>query len=132
MIKLPPIDDQMKFVFEESTKTNIQTLKNNLNAERLRLEFDEANYPKTHLKRNHAGWEAPHYDIVRAYFKQFKANSPYDTDEKIAHYLGLSGFRMIQKYMSGERKVTYHIWRKFLIATGRVPQDVQEVFFYAY
>ncbi len=51
----------------------------------------------------------------------------YNTDEKLANLLGLSGTRRIRAFKNGEKKVPYNVWRKFLVLTSRVQQEIIEV-----
>lgn len=129
-INLPDIKAQKKFIFEESTKEAIRILNANLKAPNFPAitEIDENNYSRAHLLREHEGWEPPHQDIVGAYFRQFQEVFPvYGTDAKLAHFLGLSSDRRVREFKNGDRKVPYGVWRKFLVVTGRVPQDVLKV-----
>ena len=91
-------------------------------------EIDENAYSNAHLLRVHEGWEPPHPDLVGAYFRHFQHHFPdYGTDQKLAELLGLSSDRRIREFKNGSRKVPYEIWRKFLVITGRVPQEVIKV-----
>lgn len=129
-IDLPNMSEQQLVVFEESTKEAIALLKQNLKAPKIpgQTTVDESNYPKNHLLREHEGFESPASDIVRAYFTHFQANfDEYGTDKKLAYLLGLSSDRRIREFKEGSRKVPYGVWRKFLVFTGRVPQDVLPV-----
>jgi len=38
--------------------------------------------------------------------------------------------RRVREFKNGARKVPYGIWRKFLVITGHVPQDVLTVLGY--
>lgn len=132
-IKLPSISEQQKFIFEESTKEAIRILKNNLKAPHYsgQTEIDESKYPRTHLLREKEGWEPPHQDIIGAYFRNFQSLFPeYNTDKKLADLLGLSSDRRVREYKSGARTIPFGIWRKFLVITGKAPQDVLEVLAY--
>ena len=132
-INLPSIEEQKRSIFEESTKEAIAQLKKNLKAPYLppQDEVDEGNYSNNHLLREDEGWEPPHPDIIGAYFRHFQSHfEEYDTDRKLGYLLGLSSDRRVREYKSGSRKMPYGIWRKFLILTGRAPQDVLPVFAY--
>lgn len=132
-IQLPSIKDQKKVIFEESTKEAIATLKANLKAPEFGpvTEIDEGAYPNTHLLREHEGWEPPHTDVIAAYFRQLQAEFPeYGSDAKLATLLGLSSDRRVREYKSGARTIPYGIWRKFLVMTGRAPQEVLRVLGY--
>lgn len=127
IIGLPDIATQQAVIFEEATKEAIEQLRKNLKAPRLpgQAEIDESQYPRTHLLREREGWEPPHPDLIRAYFKHFQANfKEYSTDEKLANLLGLSTNRRVRAFKDGSKKVPYGVWRHFLVMTGRVPQDV--------
>lgn len=130
MIDLPSIADQQAAVFQLATQAAIEQLQRNLQAPRLpaQTEIDESQYPRTHLLREHEGWEAPHPDIVGAYFRHFQKHFPeHGSDGKLASLLGLSSDRRVRDFKQGERKVPYGIWRQFLVITGRAPQDVLPV-----
>lgn len=128
-LDMPSISDQQKFIFEQSTKAAIKQLKDNLKAHVLpgQTEVNEADYNRAHLL-DESRYESPHPDIVGAYFRQFMNTFPeYNTDGKLAELLGLSGDRRIRAFKSGEKKVPFNVWRKFLILTGRAPQEVLPV-----
>jgi len=132
-IDLPGISDQQQIIFDEATKAAIKTLKQNLKAEHYPPQetINEDDYPRTHLLREHEGWEPPHKDVVDAYFKHLQQHFPeYGSDAKLAPLLGLSSDRRIREYKSGARKIPYGVWRKLLIITGRVPQDVLTILGY--
>lgn len=129
-IDLPPIGEQLELVFERATKAGISQLKNNLKAPRLpaQTEVDESQYPRTHLLREVDGWEPPASDIVAAYFRHFQAHFPqYGTDSKLAALLGLSSDRRVRAFKEGSKVIPYGVWRRFLVLTGRVPQDILPV-----
>lgn len=130
-IDLPSIEEQQRFILEEGTKEAIKQLKENMKAEIIppQSEIDETTYSNAHLLRESEGWEPPHPDLVAAYFRHFQQYFPeYGTDQRIADLLGLSSDRRVREFKNGARKVPYEIWRKFLVITGRVPQDVIRVF----
>ncbi len=132
-IDLPGIADQQALVFTAATEAAIEQLRRNLAAPRVppQQEVDESQYPRTHLLREAEGWQAPHPDIVGAYFRHFQHHFPeYNTDRKLAQLLGLSGDRRVREFKQGERKVPYGVWRHFLVITGRAPQDVLPVLAY--
>ncbi|ROS00206.1 hypothetical protein EDC56_2844 [Sinobacterium caligoides] len=132
-IALPDLEEQKRMVFEQSTQEAIATLKSNLKAPTspALTELDENEFSSKHLLREREGWEAPAPEIVRAYFKQFQdIFADYNTDNKLADLLGLSGNRRIREFKQGTRKVPYNVWRHFLVLTGRVPQDVITVMGY--
>jgi len=120
-------------MYEQATLKAIETLQVNLNAPKFssQTEIDENDYSAAHLLRENEGWVAPDKDIVAAYFKHFQGCfAEHNSDSKLAVLLGLSSSRRIREFKSGSRKVSYGIWRKFLVITGRVPQDVLSVMGY--
>lgn len=128
-IELPSISEQQKLIFEESTKEAIRQLKANLKAPVIepQSEIDESQYSNKHLLTE-PDYEPPHQDVVGAYFRHFQAHFPdYDTDKKLADLLGLSGDRRVRAFKQGEKTVPYGVWRKFLVLTGRAPQEVVPV-----
>lgn len=132
-IDLPSIPDQQALIFKAATTAAIEQLQRNLNAPRItpQQEVDESQYPRTHLLREAEGWEAPHPDIVGAYFRHFQQHFPdYDSDGRLAALLGLSSDRRIREYKQGARRMPYGVWRHFLVITGRAPQDVLPVLAY--
>ena len=65
-----------------------------------------------------------------AYIEQLKRNSEYQSDKDVVRWLGLKGSnaeRRLRAYRNGDAKVPYGIWRKILVATGRVPQEIEPV-----
>jgi len=130
-IDLPSIADQQRFIFIKSTEQGIEQLQRNLFAPTLpgQTEVDESDYSNKHLLTEDQGYEPPHQDIVGAYFRNFQKNFPeYGTDAKLAKLLGLSSDRRVRAFKDGSKTVPYGVWRKFLIITGRVPQEIIPVF----
>lgn len=129
-IKVPKMAAQQRFIFEVATKAGIEQLEKNLKAPVIEdLELDESDYDNSHLLTGDR-WQPPHPDIVHAYLDQLKRNSEYSTDTAIVRWLGMKGNnaeRTLRKYRSGETKPPYGIWRKILVATGRVPQEIEPV-----
>jgi hypothetical protein len=129
-IKVPEMAAQQRFIFEIATKAGIEQLEKNLKAPVIEdLELDERDYDNSHLLPEDR-WEAPHPDIVHAYIDQLKRHSDYQSDKDIVVWLGLKGTnaeRRLRAYRSGEAKPPYGIWRKILVATGRVPQEIEPV-----
>ena len=129
-IDLPSIEDQQELIFQEATKEAISQLEANLSAPRYPAQnlVDESLYPRTHLLRENEGWEAPAPEVVKAYFRHFQNHFPeYRTDVKLAVLLGMVGGgndRRIRAFKDGSKKPPYGIWRRFLVLTGRVPQEV--------
>ncbi|NQZ89149.1 MAG: hypothetical protein HRT54_16355 [Colwellia sp.] len=129
-IELPNIAAQQTIVFEQSTLEGIKQLKENLKAKVIpgQSEINEGDYCNQHLVDNKSTWQAPHADIVGAYFRHFQnIFNDYDTDKKLAFLLGLSSDRRIREFKQGTRKVPYDVWRKFLVITGRAPQKIIKV-----
>lgn len=129
-IDLPSIAGQQTVVYERATARAIEQLQANLHARRLPPPvLDESIYSRAHLLRDSEGWQAPDSAIVRAYFAQFQDYFPdYGTDAKLAALLGLSSDRRMREFKHGSAKVPYHVWRRFLEITGRVPPEVPKVF----
>ena len=122
-IKIPSISSQQRFVLEAASKEAIKQLQENLNATE-KQGVAIGNNTK-HLLTEEQGWEAPSAEVVRAYFENFKEHFPeYDSDKKLAKLFGLKTDRRIREFKSGEYKVPYGVWRKFLVLTGRAPQEV--------
>lgn len=129
-IPLATIADQQRYIFKVSIDDSINKLKKNLKAPVIPgpTEVDESKYPRTHLLREHEGWESPHQDIIGAYFRHFQNHFPeYGTDAKLAALLGLTSDRRVREYKSASRTIPYGVWRHFLVLTGRAPQEIIEV-----
>ncbi|MCG7551608.1 hypothetical protein [Pseudoalteromonas sp. Of7M-16] len=129
-LKIPNMHEQKRIVYKKSTQQAIDILTLNLDAPVLpsQEEIDEGQHSNKHLLRKHEGWEAPHPDIVGAYFRHFQGHfQEYNTDKKLAQLLEVSSDRRIRDFKQGVRKVPYDIWRRFLVLTGRAPQDVLKV-----
>ena len=129
-IKLPSIKDQQEYVIREGNKRAIEQLKKNEKAQEISpvTEINESEYCNSHLLLKEQGWKAPEADLVAAYFRHFREYFPeYNTDKRLAILLGLSSDRRVREFKSGSMKVPYEIWRKFLVMTGRVPQEIIEV-----
>ncbi|EBF9323877.1 hypothetical protein EWD79_22125 [Salmonella enterica subsp. enterica serovar Java] len=132
-IKIPPIEIQRMEVFENGIKESIEELRKNLAA---------PPYPKSASVNYNAldaryfmtieqGWIAPPCELVNAWFEQFKASFPqYGVDKTLAALLGIhsnGASRRIREYRNGEKPIPYGIWRKFLVLTGRVKQEIYPV-----
>lgn len=131
-IEIPPLADQQQAIIARETQKAMQQLEANLVAPVIEsaLEIDETQYSHDHLL-DKPRWQAPHKDIVAAYFKQFQSHFPaYSSDAKLATLLGLSSDRRVREYKSGARKINYETWRRFLVITGRAPQQVLTVLAY--
>lgn len=125
-IELPSIADQQVMVFKAAQQEAIEAMKKNSEAKVMAvpLSVDECAYPRTHLLREREGWEPPHKDLVAAYFDQFKELFGYGSDKEIAELLGLSSDRRVREFKQGKNPVPYGVWRRFLVMTGRAPQEV--------
>ncbi|OCA65207.1 hypothetical protein [Aeromonas hydrophila] len=125
-IELPGIADQQLFVFKAAQQEAIEAMKKNSEAKVMaaRLSVDESAYPRTHLLREREGWEPPHKDLVAAYFQQFKELFGYGSDKEIADLLGLLSDRRVREFKQGKSTVPFGVWRRFLVMTGRAPQEV--------
>lgn len=125
-IELPNIDEQYRRVFAEGVEKGCQQLRENLNAPTVVCGIPSPN--EAHLKAESEGFEAPPADLVDAWFSHFKETFPeYNTDLKLGRLLGLSGGaadRRIRSFRKGEQVVPYGIWRRFLVITGRVNQEI--------
>lgn len=126
-IEIPSMEEQKRFVFEQGTAAAIEQLQQNLKAPVTKdLELDESQYSNEHLLSEDR-WQPPHPDIVYAYVEQFKKHSPYTSDKAVAEWLGLNsqnGARRLRAYKTGKESPPFGIWRRLLVATGRVPQEV--------
>jgi len=129
-IEIPNMDEQKRIVFEQGTAAAIEQLQQNLKAPVIKdLELDESQYSNEHLLPEDR-WKPPHPDIVCAYLEQFKQHSPFTSDKAIAEFLGLNnknGVRRVRAYKTGEERPPYGVWRRLLVATGRVPQEIMPV-----
>ena len=137
-IDLPSLPDQHRIVFEEATREAIAQLQANLKAPKITAQglIDESLYARTHLLREHEGWEAPDPAIVKAYFRHFQDSFPeYGTDAKLAPLLGLASAgadRRVRAFKDGSKKTPYGVWRRFLVLTGRAPQEIIPVLGFLY
>lgn len=126
-INLLSIEAQKRFIFEQATKEAIRQLEQNLTAPVVEdLGMDESQYSNEHLLPENR-WKPPHQDIVYAYIEQFKRHSEYKSDKAVAAWLGMRGNnaeRNLRAFKTGESSPPYGIWRKLLVATGRVPQEI--------
>lgn len=136
-IGLPDMGSQKDFVRRERVRMACWELEKGLNA--VRMSGPESNGPEgplfsyrdystKHLLTEAEGWEAPAHQVVNAWFEHFKRNLPeYSSDKKLGQLLGLTGNnvdRRIRQFRLGERLVPYGIWRRFLVMTGRVIQEI--------
>lgn len=132
-IPLLSLDQQRKYILRQALDESVKQLEANLDAPVFppQTEVAETGQNSLHLLRENEGWQAPSPDLVAAYFRHFQNYFPqYDTDEKLAELLGVSSNRRVRAFKSGEKKVPYGVWRRFLVMTGRVPQDIVPVLGY--
>ncbi|RMN13942.1 hypothetical protein [Pseudomonas syringae group genomosp. 3] len=129
-IVIPSIEEQQEVIFQQGIKDGIKQLEMNLRAKRYsaQTQIDESVYRREHLLRENEGWQAPEPELVKAYFRHFQDLFPdYGTDAKLATLLGIHGGgndRRIRAFKDGSKKTPYGIWRRFLVLTGEVPQEI--------
>ncbi|AZG89414.1 hypothetical protein N032_28095 (plasmid) [Pseudomonas syringae pv. pisi str. PP1] len=129
-IVIPSIEEQQEIIFQQGIKDGIKQLEKNLRAKRYsaQIQIDESLYRRDHLLRENEGWQAPEPELVKAYFRHFQDLFPdYGTDAKLASLLGIHGVgndRRIRAFKDGSKKTPYGIWRRFLVLTGEVPQEI--------
>ena len=129
-IDLPDMGSQKEFVRREDVRRACAELEDSLNAPRMSgpESFSYRDYSTRHLLTEAEGWEAPAHTVVNAWFEHFKSNFPeYSSDKTLGQLLGLRGNnvdRRIRQYRFGERPVPYGVWRRFLVMTGRVSQEI--------
>ena len=128
-IDLPGLAEQRKILFAAEVENSCEQLKKNIDAPVLfvPLEVSLADYGNSHMKEESEGWEVPPAELVNALFEQFKNSfADFGSDAKLGKLLGLSGNadRRIRSFRNGERPVPYGIWRRFLVMTGRVNQEI--------
>ncbi|WP_041175626.1 MULTISPECIES: hypothetical protein [Yersinia pseudotuberculosis complex] len=128
-IDLPNIEEQRKMLFADNVEKSCAALRNNLNAPHFSATsgVEVQTYGDKHLRTEQQGWEVPAPELIYAWFEQFKEVFPeYNSDKKLAALLGLhtSGDRRIRSFKNGEQKIPYGVWRKFLVLTGRVNQEI--------
>lgn len=129
-INLPSIQEQRAQMLKIEADINCQKIQHNLTAPHYpRQEIEDLDsYSKKHLLTESEGWEVPHCDVIRTLFEQFQAICPdYNSDNKLAVFLGLKGDqagRRVREYKTGEKKIPYDIWRRFLVSTGRASQEI--------
>lgn len=132
-IPLPPLDQQRRFILQQALDEAVKQLEANLEAPVFppQTEITETGQNALHLLREDEGWQAPSPDLIAAYFRHFQNCFPqYNTDGKLAELLGVSSNRRVRAFKSGEKKIPYGVWRRFLIMTGRAPQDIVPVLGY--
>lgn len=129
-INLPGINEQRIFLLKQAANEGCNQLRENMNAPRFPAApgINAAAYGDKHLRTLDEGWEAPSPALISAWFDQFQTVFPeYASEKKMATLLGLSGNnagRRIRAYASGDEKIPYGLWRRFLVLTGRASQEI--------
>lgn len=129
-IELPDTNEQHLILLRDGVERGCAALRENLNAPHYGSvpDFNAAIYGEKHLLKENEGWEAPAPEVIRAWFGQFqRVFSAYDSEEKLAALLGLHGKqagRRIRAFENGEMPIPYGVWRRFLVLTGRVSQEI--------
>jgi formylglycine-generating enzyme required for sulfatase activity len=130
-IPLPNIQEQRRIALERYTVEQIAKLSENAKAPApdVELTIDENEFSTDHMLSRAQGWVAPAPEVVRAYFDQFQTAFPdYKTDKKLGELLGERHDRRIRAFKSGDQKVPYALWQRFLVMTGRVRQEIIPVY----
>ncbi|MEL5582746.1 MULTISPECIES: hypothetical protein [Enterobacterales] len=129
-IDLPGIDEQRMLLLQRGAEAGCTLLRANLNAPHYPVAsgINAADYGDKHLRTLDEGWEPPAAALVSAWFAHFQKCFPeYASESKLAGLLGLSGAnggRRIRAYTSGDEKIPYGLWRRFLVMTGRASQEI--------
>ncbi|MFP1744392.1 hypothetical protein [Lonsdalea quercina] len=129
-IALPNINEQRLILLQQGADEGCKQLRANLDAPHYPAapDIDVATYGDKHLRTLDEGWEPPAAALVSAWFTHFQACfAEYASDNKLAALLGLSGNnagRRIRAYSSGDEKIPYGLWRRFLVITGRANQEI--------
>lgn len=131
-IDLPDMGEQKEFVRRERVREATAELLKGLDAPHIAgpETFNYRDYSTKHLLTEAEGWEPPAHEVVNAWFEHFKNHYPdYSSDLKLGQLLGLKGStgnsdRRMRAFRLGERPVPYGIWRRFLVMTGRVSQEI--------
>jgi hypothetical protein len=134
-IELPGMPEQKAIVRREKILKAVEQLHSGLEAPQMPgpANFNYRDYDTRHLLTEAQGWEPPPYEVVNAWFEHFKSHFPdYSSDLKLGQLLGLkggngNGDRRMRAFRLGERPVPYGIWRRFLVMTGRVVQEITPV-----
>lgn len=131
-IDMPDLNTQKEIVRRENVRKACELLKKNLEVDHVPGPegFDHRLYGVDHLKTENDGWQPPAPEVVDAWFEHFKTGFPeYGSDKKLGFLLGLEGNadRRIRSFRHGERPVPYGVWRRFLVMTGRVTQEIWPV-----
>lgn len=128
-IDVPSIAEQKKILFKAEVEKSCEQLKKNIDAPvfTVPVSVDLSTFDRSYLLTEDEGWTAPPAELVNAMFEQFKNSfSAINSDAKLGKALGLGGNadRRIRSFRNGERPVPYGVWRRFLIMTGRVNQEI--------
>lgn len=132
-IDIPPVEEQKRILYAAAVEKSCALLRKNCSAPVIAdvSGVDPTTYGDAHLNTDDEGWEPPSPELVNAWFTQFKNAVPdYKTDEKLGGLLGVRGAgvdRRIRAFRSGDKPVPYGIWRRFLVITGRVNQEIYPV-----
>ena len=133
-IELPSIKLQRMEIFKRGIEQSILALQSNAAAAPYpeAKAVDYSTLDERYFLTVEQGWIAPPHSLVNAWFEQFKSTFPeYGSDSSLAVLLGIhsnGASRRIREYRNGEKPIPYGIWRKFLVITGRVPQEIIPVF----
>nr|WP_133462496.1 hypothetical protein [Scandinavium goeteborgense] len=117
-------------MLKEGAEAGCKALRDNLDAPQYGTAPDApaALCEGKHLLTEREGWQPPAPELVNTWFTHFQTCFPeYGSDNKLAALLGLNGNnagRRIRAYCAGETAIPYGIWRRFLVFTGRVSQEI--------
>lgn len=131
-MNIPSLAEQSRAIVADGIKKAMKQLNENVEAPIFdpQTEIDESQYSASHLL-DKSRYESPHQDVVGAYFRHFQSYFPeYNSDAKLATLLGVSSDRRIREFKQGKTKVPYEIWDRFLVMTGRKPQEIIKVLGY--
>lgn len=129
-IPLPSVSQQRMILLRDGADRGCEALKKNLAAPQFGSidDFDASAYGDKHLLTEAEGWQPPAPELICSWFGQLQAAFPeFASEEKLAVLLGLKGKqadRRIRAFKTGETAIPYGIWRRFLILTGRVSQEI--------
>lgn len=132
-LDIPPVEEQKRILYAAEVEKSCELLKANCAAPARgdASGIDPSVFGDAHLKTDTEGWEPPPAELVNTWFLQFKNAVPeFGTDEKLGILLGIRGAgvdRRIRAFRSGDKPVPYGIWRRFLVITGRVNQEIYPV-----
>lgn len=133
-ITLPSLNMQRMEIFKKGVEESINALQRNATAAPYpkAKAVDYSTLDERYFLTVEQGWIVPPHKLVNAWFEQFKSTFPeYGSDSSLAALLGIhsnGASRRIREYRNGEKPIPYGIWRKFLVITGRVPQEITPVF----